>query len=249
MISKESYNKFISKKEVGLLFSILDISAVIFFVLSTFIFIEAPIVFIIDLMFLMYFILDYSGKMYFSENKKETFFDKYNLIDLIIILTFIPIGLNLIFLRSIRLFRVVKVYHAFRHHKIYSKDLIRNEEVIKSIINLFVFIMISTGIIYVFQVDANPQINNYLDALYFTVSTISTTGYGDITPTGDFGFFLTIIIMILGITLFFKFANDVVKSDKVFYKCKSCGLLKHEPDAIRCKHCGKPLKIKNEGIN
>jgi voltage-gated potassium channel len=34
---------------------------------------------------------------------------------------------------------------------------------------------------------------------------------------------------------------------KVRHKCPECGLLKHDPDAIHCKHCGLELNIETEG--
>ena len=42
---------------------------------------------------------------------------------------------------------------------------------------LSVFIFIITGIVYETQHVINPQINNYADALYFTVTALTTTGF------------------------------------------------------------------------
>jgi voltage-gated potassium channel len=43
------------------------------------------------------------------------------------------------------------------------------------------------SIVYVTQRGANERITNFVDALYFTVTTLSTTGFGDITLEGTHG--------------------------------------------------------------
>jgi voltage-gated potassium channel len=58
---------------------------------------------------------------------------------------------------------------------------------------------------------------------------------------------LTIIIMISGITLFVRFAQALIHPFKVRFTCPSCGLMRHEPDAVHCKACGELLNIPNEG--
>src|SRR5256885_17231815 len=60
----------------------------------------------------------------------------------------------------------------------------RNEEVIFAVVNLAVFIFVMTGIVYETQKSHNNQIAHYADALYFTVTALTTTGFGDITLPG-----------------------------------------------------------------
>jgi len=50
--------------------------------------------------------------------------------------------------------------------------------------NLFVFLFGMTAVVYETQHQHNPAIGNYLDAFYFTVTTLTTTGFGDITLIG-----------------------------------------------------------------
>jgi voltage-gated potassium channel len=92
----------------------------------------------------------------------------------------------------------------------------------------------------------NPAIGNYADALYFTVTALTTTGFGDITLSGTAGRLLSVVIMIFGVTLFFNLARAVLRPAKVRFRCPQCGLLRHDPDAVHCKACGKLLNIPNE---
>ena len=57
--------------------------------------------------------------------------------------------------------------------------------VLATVLNLAVFLFIMTGIVYETQHATNPAIGNYVDALYFTVTALTTTGFGDITQQGN----------------------------------------------------------------
>ncbi|MGE4257563.1 MAG: potassium channel family protein, partial [Xanthobacteraceae bacterium] len=105
------------------------------------------------------------------------------------------------------------------------------------------------GLVYETQHYRNPAIHNYADALYFTVTALTTTGFGDITLPGTAGRLLSVIIMIFGVTLFFQLARAVLQPAKVRFECPSCGLLRHDVDAVHCKACGELLKIPNDDLD
>jgi voltage-gated potassium channel len=110
-----------------------------------------------------------------------------------------------------------------------------------------VFVFIVTAVVYVTQFDQNPAIKSYIDALYFTVTTLTTTGFGDITLTGTGGHLLAVLIMIFGLSLFLRLIQTIFRPEKVRYKCPVCGLNRHDNDAVHCKHCGTVLNIETEG--
>ncbi len=121
------------------------------------------------------------------------------------------------------------------------------EDVVLASINLIVFLFVMTGLIYAFQHDINPEIGNYADALYFTVTTLTTTGFGDITLNGTSGRMLAVAVMIFGVTLFLRLVQVLLRPSKVRFECPDCGLMLHDPDAVHCKHCGRVLHIRTEG--
>ena len=110
-----------------------------------------------------------------------------------------------------------------------------------------VFILIMTALVYATQVGQNEGVKNYLDALYVTVASLTTTGYGDIVLVGAVGKILSIIIMVLGISLFLRLVQAIIRPSRVKSECERCGLLYHEPDAVHCKHCGEIVKLPNSG--
>jgi voltage-gated potassium channel len=104
-----------------------------------------------------------------------------------------------------------------------------------------------TGAVNETQRNVNPGIHNYADVLHFTVIALTTTGFGDITLPGTLGRLLTVVIMIIGVTLFLNLARLLFSPSKVRYRCPSCALLRHDIDAVHCKACGTLLNIPDEG--
>ena len=123
-----------------------------------------------------------------------------------------------------------------------------NEKVIFAVTNLAVFIFVMTAIVYETQTFRNDQITNYDDALYFTVTALTTTGFGDITLRGTVGRLMSVAIMIFGVTLFFNLARALLTPSKVRFPCPTCGLQHHDSDAVHCKACGTVLNIPDEGL-
>ena len=123
----------------------------------------------------------------------------------------------------------------------------QREEAMIAVAHLSVFIFVMTGIVYETQYPSNPHITNYADALYFTVTALTTTGFGDITLPGTTGRLILVVIMILGVTLFFNLARALLQPAKVRFRCPQCALLRHDPDAVHCKACGMVLNIPDEG--
>ena len=78
------------------------------------------------------------------------------------------------------------------------------------------------------RVDRNPDIVGYVDALYFTVATLTTTGFGDIVLTGTTGRLLAVVIMVAGVALFLRLAQTVLRPGKLRHKCPECGLNRHD---------------------
>jgi len=154
---------------------------------------------------------------------------------------------NLSFLRILRTLRLLRSYHVVRDLSQRYLWFRERQDIIKSAFNLFVFIFFITACVYVLEGRINPEINNYFDALYFTVTTLTTTGFGDITMTDSRGRMLAIIIMVVGVSLFLRLVQTLFRPTKVLCPCPDCGLQRHDPDAVHCKHCGRVLNIRAEG--
>ena len=156
---------------------------------------------------------------------------------------------NLALLRVLRSLKVLRTYYLVQLAKKENKMVYHYSATIESILNFFVFLAIMTAVVFVAEAQFNPYINTYLDALYFTVSTLTTTGYGDVTATGPWGKILSVIAMLIGITLFLQLTRTIFHGAKITYTCPECGLNAHDLDAIHCKHCGAPVRHKHSSMN
>lgn len=121
------------------------------------------------------------------------------------------------------------------------------EDVGRAAINLVTCLFLVTGFIFTFFARPGSGMEGYVDALYFTVATVTTTGFGDITLPGTAGKLTSIVTMIVGISLFVRLAQALFKPFKVSYACPRCALQRHDPDAVFCKACGHMLAIPDEG--
>lgn len=184
------------------------------------------------------------------ERKKGLYFLKFTTwADLVAIVSFLaPIaGEGLGFLRVMRTLRLLHTYQLMARLRRDITWFRTRQEIVMASINLLVFLFVMTGLIYALQHETNPEISNYADALYFTVTTLTTTGFGDITLTGTAGRMLSVAVMIFGVTLFLRLAQVLFRPSKTRFECPDCGLLLHDPDAVHCKHCGRVLHIRTEG--
>ena len=194
-------------------------------------------------------LFDIRARYYLAHRKWRFFLQITTIADIVVLFSlFIPTFIdNYAFLRILRAMRILRSKHIMQDLRSKSRFIRRNEEAIQSFVNLIVFIFIMTAIVFELQVRINPDINSHVDALYFTIATLTTTGYGDVTMSGPYGRLISVFIMVLGVSLFLRLLQTLFRPVKVTQRCKYCGLTRHEPDASHCKHCGNIINIKTEG--
>ncbi|MCH8858315.1 MAG: potassium channel family protein [Proteobacteria bacterium] len=204
---------------------------------------------VVDFVMGVVILLDFSARTYISRNRIKDLLHPAGIADIIVIMSLLaPIaGEGLAFLRVMRTLRLLRSYQILVRLRRDSTFFRRNEIGVFSALNLFVFIFVTTALVFETQHLSNPNIANYADALYFTVATLTTTGFGDITLTGTMGRLLSVAIMIFGVSLFIRLVQVLLRPSKVTHECPDCGLKLHDADAIHCKHCGRVLHIASEG--
>ena len=104
------------------------------------------------------------------------------------------------------------------------------EKKTKFFFSIFSIIFVFSGLFYFTEHNANPEIvSTFFDAIYYSVVTMSTVGFGDITPVSSAGRFVTITMIISGIILIpwqiSVFLKRIVRTaSKVHAICENCGL-------------------------
>lgn len=227
---------------------IFDIATIVFIVVTSFMQRSSAVEWI-DVVLGVAILADFIARLSISRNRWKDFAHPATLADLAAIVSFLApiVGEGIGFLRVLRTLRLLYTYQLLARLRTDSVFFRRNEDLIRASINLCVFVFIMTGFVYETQHWTNPTIRNYIDALYFTIATLTTTGFGDITLTGTLGHLIAVIIMICGVTLFLRLVQVLLRPNKVRYDCPVCRLQRHDRDAVHCKACGTILKIPDEG--
>jgi len=232
--------------QYGLL--VFDVLTVSFFIITSMLPLTGWFL-VIDYLIALLLTIDFFARILITDKKIRFLMQPLSVADFIVIVTLLAPAFieNFTFLRVLRVLRLLRSYHIVKDLRSYSSFFKNNESVINSTLNLLVFIFFVTALVYVLQVRINPQITNYVDALYFTVTTLTTTGFGDVTLTGSTGRILAVVIMIFGVALFLRLVQTIFRPERIHVRCPDCGLNRHEPDAVHCKHCGRVIHIETGG--
>jgi voltage-gated potassium channel len=203
----------------------------------------------IDKSILVIFAIEYLLRFWCAENKTRFCFNLLSLIDLLAILPLL-IGLfNLSFIRVFRWFRILRLLRFIEGRTIFGYVTTEDSAIFARIfLTLFIIIFVFSGLIYQVEHPANAQeFGTFLDAVYFSVATMTTVGFGDVTPTSEAGRLLTVLMILTGIALIPWQLGDLVKrlvktANQVQTSCTNCQLALHDADAVFCKHCGTKLE-------
>lgn len=226
-----------------------DLAAVVFIVSTSFL--QRITLFeIIDVLLGLVILADFVARYASGHHKWRDLGHPASWADLIAMLSFLApiVGEGAGFMRILRTVRLLHTYQLLVRLRKDSPFFRRHEEVIIAATNLAVFVFIMTSIVYETQHYTNGDIKNYADALYFTVTALTTTGFGDIVLQGSSGRLISVVIMLCGVTLFLRLAQVLFRPTKVKFPCPDCGLQRHDPDAVHCKACGRLLNIPDEGL-
>ncbi len=157
--------------------------------------------------------LDFAARLYISPRPLQYLRQPMAVVDLIVLASLLLPALapNLGFLRLLRALRLVGSYNVLLAVETEVPWVRRNLKAVRAAVNLGVFVFVVSAVVYVQQRTINPDINDYLDAFYFTVATLTTTGFGDITLEGKYGRLLATLVMIVGISLFLNLVGSLFR--------------------------------------
>ncbi|WP_298848809.1 potassium channel family protein [uncultured Ruegeria sp.] len=227
-----------------------DVVTIVFFVATAHI-PHGPSVTFASLLIGFLISLDFSARLWISKDRRKLLRQVYTLADIVVIISLVLdpfLTGNLAFLRILRALRLIHSYHLLRDLRRDSHFFRTHEDAVIAAINLMVFVFATSTAVLVFFIPEEAQ-TPYIDALYFTMATLTTTGFGDITLATPWGKLFSVFIMVVGVALFVRLAQAIFMPQKVRHKCPSCGLYRHDPDAVHCKHCGCTLRIETGGVS
>ncbi|MEZ4688799.1 MAG: ion transporter [Ignavibacteria bacterium] len=182
----------------------------------------------------------------------------FGIVDLLAILPsyislFYPGGQYLVVIRLLRILRIFRVLKLVQYVG-ESRLLLQALKASRRKITIFIFtvmtiVTILGSLMYLIEGEENG-FTSIPKSIYWAIVTLTTVGYGDITPQTILGQFVSVIIMLLGygiiavptgiVTVEMTQAFKSVRA-KGIRACRGCGADNQDEDAVYCKYCGEKL--------
>ncbi|WP_372996689.1 ion transporter [Marinobacter sp.] len=200
------------------------------------------------------FTLELALRIYCLEKPKLYLKGFYGVID---VLAIMPTWLALLFpgaqtlvvvrlLRTLRLFRVLEMMTVVGEGRLLMDALIRSRhQILLFLFTVLMLVTIFSSLLYLIE-PTEAGFTSIPKSIYWGIVTLTTVGYGDITPVTAWGQFISMMIMLTGYSIIALpvgvFSAEVIRalraerySDEA---CPGCGKHRHEKDARYCKYCG-----------
>lgn len=208
-----------------------------------------------------FFTVEYVLRIYVSDKPRKYIFSFFGIVDL---LATLPLYLAFFFpsvryVLIIRAFRLIRVFRVFKLFSFWTEGNLLLRSVQKSMRKILVFflfvliLVISIGTI-MYMVEGEHPESGFTDiptSIYWATVTLTTVGYGDITPLTAVGRFISGVVMLLGYTIIAVPTGIVSvtlmdEQKKAGGTCPNCGR-PLDIDARYCKYCGTPIDISELG--
>ena len=212
---------------------------------------------ILEYVLTFFFTVEYITRVYCSPRKRDYVLSFFGIIDLLSTLPpylsfFLPNARYMILLRS---FRFIRIFRIFKLFSFINEGYILMQSLKKSLTKiavyfLFVLILVTCLGTLMFMVEnsvPNTQFTDLATSVYWAIVTMTTVGYGDITPVTPVGRLLSAFVMLLGYTIIAVPTGIVTATiiDETQEKpkdgrCPRCGSNVRVKDRY-CSHCGEKL--------
>jgi voltage-gated potassium channel len=218
---------------------------------------HGPLLFALNTAFTVLFTIEYILRIYCSRERLRYVRSFFGLVDLLAVLPFY-IGLFISgarfldvikVLRMLRIFRVLKMAQYVGEADLLKNALINSRRKIGIFIVVVLTIVVILGsLMYVIEGEANG-FTSIPRSVYWAIVTLTTVGYGDISPQTNPGQALAAVIMIIGYSIIAVPTGIItaelglsVAREKRARTCPQCGHGDHDRDAGYCKSCGAMLE-------
>ncbi|EKB54232.1 ion transporter [Bergeyella zoohelcum] len=204
------------------------------------------------------FAIEYILRIVTVRNKKAYIFSALGILDFLSIVPFFislffPVVHIFVIVRTLRLLRIFRIFNLadYMNDGAYIVRALKGSlrKIYIFLLFLCIFIIIIGSIMYVVEGGENG-FNSIPLSIYWAVVTITTVGYGDISPITPLGKFISIIVMLAGYSII-AVPTGIVTSElrnlrNKMPSCTRCGKNKHDNDARYCNHCGERLVIEED---
>jgi voltage-gated potassium channel len=205
--------------------------------------------------FTILFTIEYILRLLAVRNPVRYGVSFYGLVDLLAILpTYISLLvpgtqylLSIRILRLLRIFRILKLSEYISEGKIISSALIASRRKISVfLVSVLAIVTVVGTTMYVIEGEENG-FTSIPTSIYWAIVTLTTVGYGDLSPKTALGKTLASIVMILGYAIIAVptgiVTAELTRNSKQLSTqvCPECHAQDHDADALFCKLCGAKL--------
>lgn len=157
-------------------------------------------------------------------------------------------AMSLRLLRLLRIFRILKLAYYLEESAYMAQALAASRrKLMVFLLTVLTLVVILGTLMFVVEGPGNGY-TNIPESIYWAIVTLTTVGYGDITPKTALGQAIASIVMILGYAIIAVPTGIVTvemsrtrKNFNVAIACPRCMLEGHAQDAVYCRRCGEPL--------
>jgi voltage-gated potassium channel len=203
------------------------------------------------------FTVEYGVRIFVARRPLRYVFSFYGIIDLLAV---IPtyIGLFIVgshslivirMLRLLRIFRILKLTRYTQAGRIIAQAMWASREKILVFVLFVVIIAVIMGTIIYLVEGAASGFTSIPISMYWAIVTLTTVGYGDISPVTPLGRFIASCIMIMGYAII-AVPTGIVTAEmmkatgqKNTHRCPQCLFESHDDDAVFCKKCGAKINL------
>jgi voltage-gated potassium channel len=152
-------------------------------------------------------------------------------------------------LRLLRVFRLLKLSEYVMEADTLRRALRASRRKISVFISAVVLLVVIIGaLMYVVEGEANG-FTSIPVSIYWAIVTLTTVGYGDLSPKTPLGQMVASVVMVIGYGIIavptgivsVELAHAVRERGISGQACPSCSAEGHDPDAVFCKYCGAKL--------
>ncbi|MBT2562118.1 ion transporter [Pedobacter sp. ISL-68] len=152
-------------------------------------------------------------------------------------------------LRLLRVFRIFKLGHFLTEINFLTQALKNSVRKISIFLLTVLTITIILGSIMYLVEKRENGFSNIPESIYWAIVTITTVGYGDISPITPLGKFVASVVMLIGYAIIAVptgiITHDIAvaarQKKELPESCPSCSREGHDNDALFCKYCGSSL--------
>lgn len=209
---------------------------------------------ILEIIITVIFTVEYALRIITLRNKKAYIFSFFGIIDFLAILPFylslfFPITKYFLILRMLRMLRVFRIFNLldFMNDGKFIVTALKNSS--RKIYIFLLFLIIFSVIVgsLMFMVEGHREgFESIPQSIYWAVVTVTTVGYGDVSPGTPLGKFLSVLLMLAGYSIIAVPTGIVTaemrnKRQELEKACPRCGNDDIDDDARFCKICGEKV--------